>query len=125
MPIKHIKSRTKKQYSMKNKMYQPMHHPMSQPIHQHQNLIDLISMISQARKNKSKSQSNLPARLMKMNRSNKINMTSMPSMINMQKPKSYAKLLIICRVLRIFRHGLPRTLPRRSAQARPRLLFPE
>ena len=44
---------------------------------QHQSLINLINMITQARKNKTKSQTNLPARLMKMS--------------NMQKPKSYEK----------------------------------
>ena len=86
MPIKRFKtstmknfmknrnmSRTKKnKYSSKLENIQKEQHNSKQ-----QNLLNLISMISQARKNRSKSQTNLPARLMKMS--------------NMQKSKSFAK----------------------------------
>jgi hypothetical protein len=63
MPIIKVKHNTKK---FKNTHTKSIYSNKGQTNQQH-NLIDLISMISQARKNKTKSQSNLPARLMKMN----------------------------------------------------------
>ena len=63
MPIIKVKHNTKKYKNTHTKsIYSNKDHS-----NQQHNLIDLISMISQARKNKTKSQSNLPARLMKMN----------------------------------------------------------
>ena len=55
---------------------QPQTHSMNQ-----QNLLNLITKISQERQNQTKSQTNLPARLMRMP----------SSMSRMSKPKTYAK----------------------------------
>ena len=74
MPIKRIKYLSKKNNKTHTKSIhsintQPHLNDLSKPA-QH-NLIDLISMIRQASKNRSKTQSNLPARLIKMNKMNK------------------------------------------------------
>ena len=76
MPVKRVKT---KKTMKKQKMKQ------SSSMNQPHKLIDLIAMISQASANRTKSKSNLPARLMKMNTPR----SSM--MLRMQKPTSYSK----------------------------------
>jgi hypothetical protein len=89
MPIKRVKHHTMKRKHTKtrsrsssssssdtsNKSSKPNLMAKNDSVHS-RNLINLISAISQARKNRTKSQTNLPARLMNM---------------NMQKPKIYQK----------------------------------
>jgi hypothetical protein len=78
MPVKRLKHHTtKKNKSKSMKSIHSIKNVQNQKIHNQQKLIDLITMISQARKNKNKSRNNLPARLMKMS--------------NMEKPRSYEK----------------------------------
>jgi len=90
-PKKHSKH---SKHSKKNAIYTP---PTASPItinnqHHQQNIIDLITKFSQASKNVTKSQSNLPARLMKTRNVGSVRgMTSMNNMRNMQKPQSYSK----------------------------------
>ena len=62
--------------SMNSSNIQPQTHHMNQ-----QHLLNLITKISQERQNQTKSQTNLPARLMRMS----------SSMSRMSKPKTYAK----------------------------------
>lgn len=87
-PKKHSKH---SKHSKKNAIYTPS---TASPItinnqHHQQNIIDLITKFTQASKNVTKSQSNLPARLMKTR--NVRSMRTVNNMHNMQKPQSYSK----------------------------------
>ena len=97
MPIKKVKCKLNNSTKHSNNNYESSQH-------QSKNLIDLITRISQASKNRSKSQSNLPARLMMMKNMSKKNtmirpmirpmMHMNPMKMNIiQKPQSYSKTI--------------------------------
>jgi len=91
MRFKRVKHNTTKIKSsrVKSNMSKSINSNKSQNTQQH-NLIDLISMITQERKNKTKSQSNLPARLMGIN---KINKTSKPQSYSKSVSSSYSSIM--------------------------------
>ena len=93
-PKKHSKH---SKHSKTNAIYTPSTESPASPAstttinnqHHQQNIIDLITKFTQASKNVTKSQSNLPARLMKTR--NVRSMRTVNNMHNMQKPQSYSK----------------------------------
>jgi hypothetical protein len=101
MPIKNVKCKINNSTKHSNNNYKSSQH-------QSKNLINLITRISQASKNRSKSQSNLPARLIMMKNMSKKNSINRPimrpimrpvmnikpmTMNIMQKPQSYSKTI--------------------------------
>ena len=79
MPIKKVKCKLNNSTKHSNNNYESSQH-------QSKNLIDLITRISQASKNRSKSQSNLPARLMMMKNMSNKNSINSPMIHPMMRP---------------------------------------
>lgn len=89
------KTKTKHKSKTKSKSHSKSKSQPKYKLHDHQSLLDIIKQLSVARNNISKSQNNLPAHLIKMNKIQKKNTNKntniFPNMVNKSVSKSFSK----------------------------------